>query len=182
MTTDTTPGDLTRGRPRITRLLRWVAVAAVGLALSVPLLLPLTGHRLLVVDGGSMEPTFPRGAVVLTAPATGDDLHPGRIVVVGASAGRYTHRVIGLDSTGTRARLQGDANAVPDPGWVSQRDVSAVPLAHVGGLTALLVRAATSLPGRLLMLAVLLGLVATGPPSRGARPHSVTATRRASRC
>lgn len=140
------------------RVLAWVLLALSGCLLLAPNLAPLvTGHRLVVVDGGSMEPTMYRGDVVLTAPPVGDDLQVGNVVVVGAPPAGYTHRVIETTGEGTdkRARLQGDANDVADPHWVSQTDVTAVPVWSLSGVPAVFVRSALQPPGSLVITALL---------------------------
>ena len=151
---------------------RCVAIAVVAALLLVPVAMPrLTGHGLLVVDGGSMSPTYRVGDILVTDAPTGDDLHPGGVVVIGAGSRRYTHRVVGLDDSGTRARLQGDANATPDPGWVSQDDVEAVPVARVHGATAWIVRILTGPPGRLVLVLLATLLIRGRPHRRACRPR-----------
>lgn len=151
----------------VARVLRWTAVAGIGLALLAPFALPLlTDRQLTVVDGGSMEPTLHRGDVLLTRPPTDDDLRTGRILVIGTPPDRYTHRVVEVDADGSRLRLRGDANAVPDPTWVRRSEVEAVLVTAITGPAATLTRAVTSPPGTVLLLAVLAVLLV--PP-----PHAV---------
>lgn len=148
-------------RLRIWSAARWSVVALLVMLLLPPLLLPLlTGHRLVVVDGGSMVPTYQPGDVLLTAPPTGDDLEVGRIVLVGTPPTSYVHRVIEVDDekAPTRARLKGDANAVPDPGWVTEGDVSAVPVARITGAAAVLLRGISTAPGNVILAALMVGL------------------------
>lgn len=162
--------------PRLARagaVARLVAVGIIAAVLLVPVLTPaVTGHRLIVVDGGSMAPSYLVGDVLLTGPPSGDDLVPGRVVVVGTPGSLYTHRVIEVEGTGeaARARLQGDANSVPDPTRVSQRDVYAVPLVHLGGAVAAVVRGLTTLPGTLVLLAAAVALLLTGARAGTPRP------------
>jgi signal peptidase I len=153
--------------------LRAAAISLIALVLVVPVLLPVvTGHRLIVVDGASMSPTFEIGDVLLTAAPTGDDLEVGRIVVVGEPGALYTHRVLEVDRDGAdvRARLQGDANTVPDPGWVHQREVFAVYETHVAGLPAVLLRGAITPPGTLVLLAIAVVLLLIGAGGAALRP------------
>lgn len=160
---------MTTGAARAWAVVRVVLVVVLALVLLVPALLPaVTGHRLVVVDGGSMSPTFEVGDVLLTAPPTGDDLHVGRILVVGAEGSVYTHRVVEVDADGARARLRGDANDVADPGWVTQEDVYAVYVSHASGAAATVVRSVTTMPGNLVLLAIAVGLLLIGV--RPARP------------
>lgn len=157
----------------IGRVLGWLLVATCALLLVSPHLLPHTsGHRFLIVDGGSMAPTMLPGDVLLAQPPTGDDLHLGAVVVVGTPQTSYTHRVIELDDdAGTlRARLQGDANAVADPHWVRQPDVIAIPTHIFSGGAAWLLRAVLQPPGSLMIAGLLiLGLVWLLMPSRTGR-------------
>ncbi|WP_140400110.1 hypothetical protein [Aeromicrobium sp. PE09-221] len=106
--------------------------------LTGPHLFALTGHRLIAVDGGSMAPTYLPGDIVITSPPTGDDLHVGRILVIGTPPDLYTHRVVEVRDRGATvvARLQGDANTVRDPGWIEQTDVHAIPTARLTGPAA----------------------------------------------
>lgn len=145
------------------RVARAALAALIALVLIVPALAPLvTGHRLIVVDGGSMRPTFDVGDVLVTAAPTGDDLAVGAILVIGRTGSLYTHRVVEVDPEQQRARLRGDANPVADPGWVAQSDVYAVYLDHLTGPFAQLVRAVTTLPGTLILLAVAIVLLLSG--------------------
>lgn len=150
---------------RALRVTAAVGTAIIGLVLVAPVLAPLvTGHRLIVVDGGSMSPSFDAGDVLVTAVPTGDDLVVGAVVVIGTPGSLYTHRVIAVDGVGdeARARLQGDANAVPDPGWVGQNDVYATVLTALTGPTGHLVRAVTTMPGTIVLLVIAIALLLTG--------------------
>jgi signal peptidase len=152
---------------------RAVIVALIALVLVVPILMPLvTGHRVIVVDGGSMSPTFELGDVLLTSAPTGDDLEVGRIIVVGEAGTLYTHRVLEVDrgAADVRARLQGDANSVPDPGWVRQDEVYAVYETHLTGVPAVLVRSVIAPPGTLVLLGVAVVLLLTGARAAAPRP------------
>jgi signal peptidase I len=158
-------------------IVRVVVVAIVAVVLLVPILMPIvTGHRIIVVDGGSMAPTFDVGDVILTSAPTGDDLEVGRIVVVGTPGTLYTHRVLEVDRTGAepRARLKGDANEVPDPAWIRQGEVYAVYLSHVEGPAAAMIRSVTTPPGTLVLLAVAVVLLLVGirPPRTRSRHGS----------
>lgn len=153
--------------------IRVAIVALLALVLITPILMPLvTGHRLIVVDGGSMSPTFEIGDVLLASAPTGDDLRPGRIVVVGQPGSLYTHRVIEVDADavgGPRARLRGDANTVPDPGWVPQHELYAVYGTHLAGAPAALVRGVITPPGSYVLLVAVIVLMLIGV--RGAAPR-----------
>lgn len=115
-----------------------------------------------------MSPTFAAGDVLVTSAPTGDDLELGRILVIGAPGTLYAHRVVTVQDAAEpsgaepRARLQGDANNTPDPGWVTQGEVYAVYLTQLSGVAAWVVRAATTLPGTVILLAVAVLLLLTG--------------------
>ena len=98
-------------------------LVVVGLALTAAVLLhlvPLTGRTLVVIAGGSMEPTIPIGSLLLIKPIDpGAGVAAGDVVTVRLDEARapFTHRVIRtVDRSGaTWLELQGDANADPDP-------------------------------------------------------------------
>jgi signal peptidase I len=162
-------------RARWSSILRVGALAVLLVALLAPLVLGVAGVRVLVVDGGSMAPTYGVGDVLLVTPPSGTDLVAGEPVVVGEGATRYVHRVVEVD--GDRARLQGDANDAVDPGWVTQSDVTATVAVHVGGPAAALVVAAMSTEGRIaLALALLFLLLVPFFPRRATGPRRSRAT------
>lgn len=157
---------------------RSALVALIALVLVTPVLMPLvTGHRLIVVDGGSMSPTFEPGDVLVTSVPTGADLEVGRIVVVGEPGGLYSHRVTEVEpraAGGVRARLMGDANTVPDPGWVREADVFAIYQTHVAGIPAVIVRAIITLPGTIVLLVIAVALLLVGARGAAAAPTDPT--------
>lgn len=144
---------------RTLRGLGWLFVAVSVFVLVAPHAIAWgTGHRLLIVDGGSMVPTMHPGDIVLAGPPTGDDLHVGAILIVGDPPAGYTHRVIEVRGTGDerRAKLRGDANAVADPHWARQSDVTGVPVATLGGAAAVAARAVLQRPGTLVVAGALI--------------------------
>lgn len=156
------------------RIAAAVVAAVIGLVLIAPVLAPLvTGHRLIVVAGGSMSPNFDAGDVLVTAAPTGDDLHLGAVVVIGTRGSLYTHRVIEVEGAGkeARARLRGDANSVADPGWVRQGDVYAVVLTALTGPAGFAVRVVTTAPGTVVLLVVAIALLLTGARDAVRRPR-----------
>lgn len=160
-----------RRRAPVWAAIRWAIISLVLLIVAAPHLLTLTGHRIIAVDGGSMAPTYQPGDVLLTGPPTGDDLQVGRILVVGVPPTLYTHRVIDVRRSGDgagEARLRGDANTTPDPGWVSQDDVFAIPVLHLAQPAATLVTAVTSTPGMLVLAGI--GAVLLLSASRRSHP------------
>ncbi|WP_168220127.1 MULTISPECIES: signal peptidase I [unclassified Salinibacterium] len=135
-------------------MLRWTVAGVAATLLAAPALLHLgAGVSLMMIDGGSMEPTYRYGDVVVIGAPTGDDLEVGNIVFVGEPPTVYAHRVV--EAGQGEARLKGDANAAPDPGWIMEDDVYGIPLAHVGGAAAQWLTAATSVPARLVLGAVI---------------------------
>ncbi len=95
-----------------------VAVLALLLAVGA---LDLSGHRLFVVDGASMEPAISRGSLIVVRSALPDALAVGDVVTFQHHDATVTHRVAAIDDAGgTRVfTTKGDANAVPDPDAVS---------------------------------------------------------------
>jgi len=128
----------------------------VSMLVAPPLLQALGGIRMIVVDGGSMAPTYHVGDVLIVRPPTSTDLREGAVLVVGTPPTSYTHRVVAIeDRDGTPwAQLRGDANATADPSWVTLAQVTAVPVAVVSGPAAIAIVAVTSLPGTLSLVAL----------------------------
>ncbi|HSG86728.1 MAG TPA: signal peptidase I [Candidatus Limnocylindrales bacterium] len=95
------------------------SVVAVLAALVVARGLPSWGHPTLAIIGGSMEPTIPKGAVVVLDPVSTSDLRPGDVVTVRipTTSGHVTHRVLDIGEADGAAwiRTKGDANPSPDP-------------------------------------------------------------------
>lgn len=97
-------------------------------ALAVARLVPAVTHApAFVVGGGSMEPTIPLGAVVITEPVAVSDLHVGDVVSVqvGPQRSVFTHRItrIAVDVGATWIQTKGDANPSQDPSMVPASDV-----------------------------------------------------------
>jgi signal peptidase len=89
----------------------------------------LTSHQVMIVTGGSMEPTYPLGSAVVLdvsdrTPAVGD-------VITFYSTNKIitTHRVISLHDRagGLYLRTKGDANPGPDHDLVNVNDVMGRP-------------------------------------------------------
>ena len=96
-----------------------VALVAVALTAGVALLAPVTGGRAMVIGGGSMEPTIPKGSLILAAP--GGDYRVGDVVAVQPGTSTpYTHRVTRLAEVDgvSHVETKGDANDGPDPALV----------------------------------------------------------------
>jgi signal peptidase len=112
-----------------------LVIGVVVAAVVVARLLPAIGVETLTITGSSMEPTIPKGSVVLldrVAAVPG----VGEIVSIDVPGGpTYTHRVVGIveGADGPSLQTKGDANALPDPSlvrpdWVMGRVESSVPV------------------------------------------------------
>jgi signal peptidase I len=126
----------------MTALLRWtrrsldaalvLAVLSLVVIGGLTLVAPALGARTLVVSGGSMEPTIPRGSYIVAVRQPAARYAVGDIVTV-QEAGRtpYTHRIVRLATLDGAPYLEtkGDANATADP--------TIVPVASVVGRVAL---------------------------------------------
>lgn len=121
----------------------------------------LTGHQVMIVTGGSMEPAYHLGSAVLLDvshrnPAVGDV-----ITFSGSNQVVVTHRVLSLHDHGGEMYLQtkGDANPAPDNDLVSVKDVIGEP-----GLSApwmgYVITFLTSPVGKLLTFGPILALIA----------------------
>lgn len=126
----------------MTALLRWTrrmldaglvfAVLALVVIGGLTLAAPAFGARALVISGGSMEPTVPRGSYVVAVRLPAARYAVGDIVTV-QEDGRtpFTHRIVRLATLDgiTYVETKGDANATADP--------ALVPVASVVGRLAL---------------------------------------------
>lgn len=141
---------------RIASVLRWVLVAVILLLLTVPALVPLFGGaRFVVVDGGSMRPTYDYGDVLLISEPTASDFHPGHVVTVRRSDGTlYTHRIKTIEHG--QALLQGDGNSAPDPTLISSKEVVGAVRAHFTPPLSEAILIAQSWPGRISLTLILI--------------------------
>jgi signal peptidase I len=141
-----------------------VAVLVVLATAAIQLLAPVAGGRVLVVGGGSMEPTIGHGAFLVALPAGPEGYAVGDVVTVQqGDATPYTHRITRLvDPAGVpHVQTKGDANAAPDPALVPTTAVIGrialnVPLL---GYVALLLGTSAGLAGFLAVCAAALFLV-----------------------
>lgn len=86
------------------------------------------GWRLLVVESGSMAPTYPVGSLTVVTPADSADLVAGSSIVFVSQNGSgdlVSHRVVKRVQTpdGLAFETRGDANPAADPLLVPVRDV-----------------------------------------------------------
>ena len=98
-----------------------VAVLAVLGLLTAATVLDLSGHRVFVVGGASMEPAIPRGSLVLVRGSSPYALAVGDVVTFEHQGQVVTHRLASVDdAAGTRVfTTKGDANAMVDPDQVA---------------------------------------------------------------
>lgn len=126
--------DIGSPRQRLTlRMLR--GLVALGLALLIgvsvvligaSILLPATGHQLLIISSGSMAPNIPVGSLVLIGPPPGTSVAAGDVVTFRLpNGGLVTHRVVRTFSLANEPYLstKGDANRDPDLVAIPARSV-----------------------------------------------------------
>lgn len=160
------------------RVIARVLAALLLVVLALPLIWKLTtGDFYLTVTGRSMSPTLEIGDLLVVRQPTGDELtRVGTIVVVTLNSGaegatRYVHRVVEPVEGG--AWLRGDANDGRDPRPVSQDAVLGTPRAVLAGDAARAFEFVRSVPGRIVLGGVALGLLMLPVGRRPAHPaHS----------
>lgn len=119
---------MTERRLTVGRLARGTVVAAL---LSVAALLVgsyVLGWRLMVVESGSMAPTYPVGSLTVVTSADSAELVAGSSIVFvsqNGSGALVSHRVVRRVETadGLAFETRGDANPAADPQTVPVRDV-----------------------------------------------------------
>lgn len=139
----------------------WATAAAAAVVL---LVLVGLGWRPVVLLSDSMAPGAPSGSLLVTRPVAPGVVQPGDVVTVPTGGGgRVTHRVVAVEELDGEwwARLQGDANATPDPGRVRLPDATLRTVAVVPGVGGVLTG-----QGRLVLVG--LGLLALGGASLAA--------------
>jgi signal peptidase len=109
----------------LSRAICWTLICAVACVVAAAVLVPrLGGGTPYVILTGSMRPSLPPGTLVVTRPVGTVLPGIGSVVTYQRASGEptvVTHRVVaqGVSATGEQVvRTQGDANPVPDPGWV----------------------------------------------------------------
>jgi len=133
------------------RVLRWSVMAALFALLVAPVAGPaLTGDQWVIVEGASMAPTLEIGDIIVVDPhgpiAVGDIVTARR-----PDSSFVTHRIIGIESDGS-LQLRGDANVVPDPTTVPRDAIVGTVVATITRPWSTIVRAATSLAGRVTLV------------------------------
>ncbi len=142
----------------IAAILCVVAIAAITLTAQT------LGGRSLILAGGSMEPTMPRGSYVLALPVAPDAYQVGDVVTV-ASPGTtpYTHRIVRTVSlpSGLHVETKGDANAAPEAVVIPVANLAGrvVMVVPVLGLLASVLSNPVGLAGFLLLCGMVLILI-----------------------
>lgn len=149
----------------LTARVAWLA-GTIGMLSMVflPIMMPVLGHQVFVVRGGSMEPSIPLGSVVVVQGVHPADVQVGQVLTFRLPHGTVvTHRVTGISTEGGNLAFEtkGDASDSPDPTLVP---ASAV----VGGLQfsvpgiGYLIYFLGSAAGALLAIAILAALLLVG--------------------
>ena len=113
-----------------------VAVVAVLAMLIAFVALDLTGHRLFVVAGASMEPAVARWSLLVVRPTLPAALAVGDVITFDHRGQTVTHRVARIDdSPAVRVfTTKGDANEATDPDPVAFDGQVGLLVAHVPAL------------------------------------------------
>jgi signal peptidase I len=99
-------------------------VALVALVAALAVVPSLAGYDIYVIDGGSMEPSIPRGSLAYDRTVPVEDLRNGDVITYVPPAGSrpVTHRIMAIrsDEQGRPVfRTKGDANERPDARMVT---------------------------------------------------------------
>lgn len=138
---------------RISRACRWAGSAAL-VGLFVLVALRLVGVvSMYSVQSGSMWPTLPVGALVVSVPRDASEIAVGDVVTVSDESGRVTHRVVASEHSDQLAdsyrllTLRGDNNRVDDPApyMVDRADTMVFSVPWVGTVIEWLDRGANRL-------------------------------------
>ncbi|WP_295782087.1 signal peptidase I [uncultured Microbacterium sp.] len=140
--------------------MRWGILGLLFALLALPVAGPaLTGDQWIVVQGASMTPALQIGDVIVVDPhgptGVGDVVtvrHPDSSLV--------THRIIGVDEDGSLL-LRGDANTVTDPDLVARGEVVGTVTAVISSPWSTVLRACTSMVGRVTLIGAILLLLFT---------------------
>jgi signal peptidase I len=120
--------------PRIEWLLGSVVEAALlaAIALTVSIGAGIVGnpwYSFVRIEGGSMEPTIPRGDLIVVARAPAK-VEPGMVLVLNVDDKVVTHRVVAVNADGTVV-TRGDANGVNDTWGTQQLQVAGLFVATI---------------------------------------------------
>lgn len=155
----------------------WLTAIVGAAALVATLFLFATGARPVVVQSGSMEPTYPTRSVAVVRPVAVADVAVGDVLAVETPAGtRVLHRVTERTITpnGVLVTLKGDANETADstPVLITEAYRAGAKIPHVGALATVL---RSPLAGFAIAVALLgpVALRARHPAGGRARPLPV---------
>ena len=116
----TTDDSRTRPLAKLARGGSGVVLAAIVVAVVLLAIVPrLGGYDIYVIDGGSMEPTIPRGSLAYDKAVPVEELRKGDVITYVPPGGRrpVTHRIVGIRQNAHGKpvfRTKGDANESPD--------------------------------------------------------------------
>ncbi len=102
-----------------------LVVAAVVVAHAAPML----GYRPVIIQGPSMSPTIPVGALIFESRVPVGEVKPGDVVTFTTPTGTViTHRVVSFTQVDGNLQFEtkGDANPAPDPGLHSANAINGV--------------------------------------------------------
>lgn len=111
------------------RLLDMALIALVLGVLAIVLAVnagPSFGRQVIVIRGGSMEPSIPLGSAIVVTSVQPADLRPGDVVTMKDANGTLiSHRITRVVQlpAGLYIETKGDANAAPDPVLVPASEV-----------------------------------------------------------
>lgn len=98
------------------------ALCYFGVLAAIAVGLPIAqGGSSLVIAGKSMEPTVPRGSVVVNDPADIESTTAGEIISFSIDGRTITHRIVEITDEGIRTR--GDGNGAADSTLITQDDL-----------------------------------------------------------
>lgn len=77
----------------------------------------ILGHRIYIVDSGSMSPTINIDAMIIVKELKPGEIKVGDVITYYGhnKESRVTHRVVGIENNGESFTTQGDANEIVDP-------------------------------------------------------------------
>jgi signal peptidase len=141
-----------------------VGLAVVGLALATPLLMPLAGFRMMVVQSGSMAPTLLPGDAIVARAVSPDAVRVGDVVTFRDPSREgmlLTHRVVeqSRDADGYTFATRGDANTGEERWSIAEKGKLGRLAARAPGIGRAL-RPLTGLAGASAAISVALALVA----------------------
>jgi signal peptidase I len=104
-------------------------IAFVVAAVVVAHVAPLLGYRPVIIQGPSMSPTIPVGALIFESKVPVTEVKPGDVVTFTTPTGTViTHRVVSFSEVDGNLQFEtkGDANPAPDPSLHSANAINGV--------------------------------------------------------